>query len=414
MRRPPLEISVDENGRLILPPEVMKTLGVSPGARLLLRADRDGVHIGRSVSRLDRLYIEPTTVCNLDCRMCMHESWDEPVGNMSRETFSRIMDGLRELPQKPLLFFGGYGEPLLHPDIMTMISEAKAAGAAVEMITNGTLLSNETCGRLIDIGLDRLWISVDGTGDGAAGSMEAGVGRVTENAGRLFRARERELTDLPRIGMSFVATRGTIGSLPAVLRLGRRFGADRFIVSNVLAHTPELHAQSLYEKSFYETELSPSEWTPLVELPRMEVDGLTEAPLVEVLKGLFTVRIAGQDLHLGSSRCPFVEKGSMAVRWDGTVSPCLPLLHSHTSFLADRERRSLAFSVGNLAEKNLEQIWSEPSYLALRERLLAFDFPPCTLCNSCEQADSNKSDCFDSPTPACGGCLWAQGYIQCP
>jgi MoaA/NifB/PqqE/SkfB family radical SAM enzyme len=297
---------------------------------------------------------------------------------------------------------------------MAMISEAKAAGAAVEMITNGTLLSDEICGTLIDIGLDRLWISVDGTGADSAGAVGAEPGRVTENAGRLFRARERELTDLPRIGMSFVATRETIGRLPSILRLGRRLGADRFIVSNVLAHTPELHQQSLYERSFYETELSPSEWTPLVELPRMEVDGLTEAPLAEVLKGLFTVRIAGQDLHLGSSRCPFVEKGSMAMRWDGAVSPCLPLLHSHTSFLADRERRTLAFSVGNLAEKNLEQIWSGPSYLALRERLLAFDFPPCTLCNSCEQADSNESDCFANPTPACGGCLWAQGYIQCP
>jgi MoaA/NifB/PqqE/SkfB family radical SAM enzyme len=414
MSEPPHSAAVDENGRLILPPHVMESLGIAPGSRVLLRGERDGVRIGRSASRLDRLYLEPTTACNLACRMCMHESWDEPVGSMSRETFARIMQGLRALPRKPLLFFGGYGEPLLHPDIRTMLSESKAAGFAVEMITNGTLLSDEICGKLIDIGLDRLWISVDGTGDDPADAGQAEVGRVTENAGRLFRARERELTDLPRIGISFVATRETIGSLPSILRLGRRLGADRFIVSNVLAHTPELHAQSLYERSFYETELSPSEWTPLVELPRMEVDSLTEAPLIEVLKGLFAVRIAGQDLHLGSSRCPFVERGSMAVRWDGTVSPCLPLLHSHTSFLADRERRTLAFGVGNLTEKSVGEIWDEPSYLALRERLLAFDFPPCTLCNSCEHADSNESDCFANPTPACGGCLWAQGYIQCP
>jgi hypothetical protein len=29
-------------------------------------------------------------------------------------------------------------------------------------------------------------------------------------------------------------------------------------------------------------------------------------------------------------------------------------------------------------------------------------------------ADENLEDCFGSPTPACGGCLWAQGFIQCP
>ena len=392
----------------------MAELGISAGSRLLLRRERDGLRIGRPASALERLYIEPTTACNLDCRMCMHTRWEEPGGSMTRETFARILDGARGLQRPPLLFIGGYGEPLLHPDIFTMIGEARRSGLGVEMITNGTLLDDEVCARLIDLDLDRLWISIDGTGEDAAGAAGSAPGRVTANVGRLFQARERELTDLPRIGISFVATRETIGQLPAVLRQGRKLGADRFIVSNVLAHSPEMRGQSLYEKSFYEAELSPSEWTPLVELPRMEVDGLTQAPLTEVLKGLFTVRIAGQDLHFGSSRCPFAEKGSMAVRWDGEASPCLPLLHSHTSYLADRERASRAFSVGNIRDRGLAETWNDPSYLALRERLLAFDFPPCTLCNSCEKADSNQSDCFDNPLPACGGCLWAQGFIQCP
>jgi len=50
----------------------------------------------------------------------------------------------------------------------------------------------------------------------------------------------------------------------------------------------------------------------------------------------------------------------------------------------------------------------------LRERLLAFDFSPCTICNSCDMADVNLEDCCGSPTPSCGGCLWAQGFIRCP
>jgi len=412
--RPVSFLTVDKDGRLLLPPEAAASLGIVPGSRVPLRDERDGLRLGRSVGSLARLYLEPTTACNLECEMCMHRSWGEPAGRMSRATFDRVLEGALALPRGPEIFLGGYGEPLLHPDIFDMIGRCRAAGLSVEMITNGTLLTDETSARLIALGLQRLWISIDATGEDAAGTPGAAPGRIASNVGRLFMARERELSDLPRIGISFVATRDTITALPSVLRQGRRMGADRFIVSNLLAHTPDLRSQSLYEKSYYESDLSPSEWTPLVELPRMEVDGLSEAPLVQVLKGLFSVRVAGQDLHLGSGRCPFVEKGSMAVRWDGEASPCLPLLHSHTAYLADRERRSKAFSVGSLADRTLEQIWTDPSYAALRERLISFDFPPCAQCNSCEQADTNESDCFDNPEPACGGCLWAQGFIQCP
>jgi MoaA/NifB/PqqE/SkfB family radical SAM enzyme len=405
---------VDEAGRIVLPPDLAADLGIAPGARVFLRPERDGVRIGRAASSLARIYLEPTTACNLDCRMCMHSRWDEPGGTMSGDTFGRVLDASRRLPRPPVLFFGGYGEPLLHPDIYRWIAAARGAGLPVEMITNGTLLDEAACARLIALDLDRLWISIDGTGDDPAGATGGGPERVTENVGRLFQARERALADLPRIGISFVATRQTISRLPEVLRQGKRLGADRFIVSNVLAHSPEMREQSLYGKSFYEADVEPSEWTPLVELPRMEMDGLAHGPLSEVLRGLFTVRIAGQDLHQGSSRCPFVEKGSTAVRWDGAVSPCLPLLHSHPSWLADRERACRAYTVGRLSERDLLATWDDPSYAALRERLLAFDFPPCTHCNSCEMADSNETDCFDNPLPACGGCLWAQGFIQCP
>jgi hypothetical protein len=101
-------------------------------------------------------------------------------------------------------------------------------------------------------------------------------------------------------------------------------------------------------------------------------------------------------------------------RWDGGVSPCLPLLHTHKSHLDQRLRESIEFLVGNVLEKDLLALWMDPAYLALRERLRDFDFSPCTFCNSCEMPDSNLEDCFGSSAPACGGCLWAQGIIQCP
>ena len=45
---------------------------------------------------------------------------------------------------------------------------------------------------------------------------------------------------VPRLGIAFVAMKRNIADLPAVIRLGQKLGADRFSVSNVLAHTPEM------------------------------------------------------------------------------------------------------------------------------------------------------------------------------
>ena len=117
---------------------------------------------------------------------------------------------------------------------------------------------------------------------------------------------------------------------------------------------------------------------------------------------------------LAANRCPFTAKNSAAVRWDGQLSPCLALLHAHTSYLGEHPRRSQAYFIGSLAERSLAELWDDPGYRGLREKLLDFDFSPCVYCNSCDMAGHNLEDCFGNVLPTCGGCLWAQGLIRCP
>ena len=208
--------------------------------------------------------------------------------------------------------------------------------------------------------------------------------------------------------------RRNIHQLPDVIRLGRRLGADCFSISNVLAHTPGLREETLYNPAYYEINPLFSEWSPLLQLSRFEINDLTGAPLAEALGGRSSLSVAGQPLNLGGSTCPFMHKRSVSVRWDGEVSPCLSLLHTHTSYLDNTQRRVQAFSFGSLHQQTLSALWNSPAYQALRLRLLNFDFSPCVFCNSCENAEHNQEDCFGNTAPTCGGCLWAQGFIQCP
>jgi len=409
-------VRVDEQGHLVLPSKLAERLGLVDGALVRVEERGNAVVFGRSSASLARVYVEPTTLCNLRCRTCVRNVWDEPPGTMSAETFARVMDAVREVSPRPTVFFGGFGEPFAHPDLLAMLAEVKAAGCPVELITNGTMLDEATRRELVRIGLDRLWVSIDGATPESYADVRLwdALPGVIEDLAALRDLRLASRSAGPRLGIAFVAMKRNIADLPEVIRLGQRLGADRFSVSNVMAHTPDMREQVLYAGSIEAENLDPSPWSPQVSLPRMDIDARTLGQLVRAEADRRGRTPSGRQGDGRANACPFVEKGSVSVRWDGAISPCLPLLHTNRSYLDFRPRTNHAYAVGNVNDRGLLDAWMDPDYIALRERLLAFDFAPCTICNSCDMADENLEDCYGSPTPACGGCLWAQGFIQCP
>jgi MoaA/NifB/PqqE/SkfB family radical SAM enzyme len=416
MKTSTLRITVDDQGHLILPPDLMKRWGLAAGTSIRVEESDTRLSLARSTAALARVYIEPTNTCNLDCRICMRNVWDEPAGSMSSQTFELIMDGIAEFSPVPSIFFGGFGEPLAHPDMLEMVAGAKRSGAVVEMITNATLLSEGVARRLVELDLDRLWVSIDGATPASYADVRLGdaLPQVIANLARLKDLRALSSAGHPQLGVAFVAMQRNIADLPAVVRLGKRLGADQFSISNVLPHTPELQEQILYAHSMFDGDLQPSQWAPVISLPRLDLNEQIIAQLAAILKGRNRLNLSGQTLDFGANTCPFIAKGSLSVRCDGAVSPCLPLLHSHPGYLGETRRQSQAYSVGNIHQSSLASLWNKPDYVELRQRLQDFDFSPCTFCNSCEMAEANREDCFGNILPACGGCLWAQGFIQCP
>ena len=87
---------VDEQGRLMLPPEIARQYGLVPGARLRVDHEMNGLRLHRPTSQLLRLYVEPTDHCNRDCVTCYRNNWAEALGRMADATFARILDGNEE------------------------------------------------------------------------------------------------------------------------------------------------------------------------------------------------------------------------------------------------------------------------------------------------------------------------------
>lgn len=415
-KRSILKIEVDASGRVLLPAQLARRYGLTPGAVAHVDEEANGFHFSRGSDHLARIYIEPTNACNLNCVTCVRNVWDEPTGWMKAEIFQRVLDDARNFNPIPSIFFGGFGEPLTHPRILKMVDQACQTGAQVELITNGILLSEPTLKNLIAAGLDRLWVSLDGASPESYSDVRLGAAfpQVIANLRRFKELRAGIGGSALFLGIAFVAMKRNIADLPELVRLGKSLGADQFSITNVLPHTPELRKEMLYGRSFYENDFRPSERSPLLALPRLEINALTGEALLEVLKNRHLLSVAQHEVNIGARNCPFVEKGSVSIRWDGAVSPCLALLHTHKSYLEDYIRVSHAFSVGSLENCSLAELWNDPAYRDLREHLLRFDFSPCVTCNSCEMAESNREDCFGNTAPTCGGCLWGQGFIQCP
>ncbi len=407
---------VDVEGRLVIPLELASQLGLEPGAQVRLDVGVNDLRLHRPVTHLNKIYVEPTNICNIACRTCMRNSWEVGMGQMSEATFERILAGLRAVTPTPSVFFGGIGEPLAHPRTVEMVAQVKALGASVELITNGTLLNERRARGLIDAGLDVLWVSIDGATPESYADVRLGAAlpEVLENLARFRRLRPAGHHAKPELGINFVAMRRNIADLPTVITTGRRLGVTRFMVSNVLPYTPELCDEVLYERTLRDITYMPSAWLPRLSFPKMDLNDETQASFLRALRSGANVTFAGNNLGGANDVCTFIENGSLTVGWDGSVSPCPPLLYTHVSYLHRRRRVSHRHIIGSLADRDLLDLWNDPDYVAYRNRVQHFAFAPCTACGGCDLSESNEEDCLGNEFPVCGGCLWAQAVIQCP
>jgi len=368
-----------------------------------------------SMDELNKIYVEPTSRCNLTCVTCIRNSWEEPCGDMDESVYRVLIDSLEAFPGPKTIAFAGLGEPLLHARLPDMVALAHKRGLRTEMTSNAMLLTSSLAERLVAAGLDQLTVSIDGASDEAHGAIRPGASleAITTNVRTIHRlSAEASATPL-LIGIEFVAMKRNVHHLPGLREIAWRVGASFILVTNVLPYTAELQDEILYNLGpvSYEGDGSPDD--PLWILPHMDWNRETQEPLARIMRlqpkwSFLDIRMNQRNNH-----CPFVMTGSMAVAWHGGVSPCPALLHSYRCFIRGRKKVFNRCEFGRLPGKSLLEIWLDPEYAAFRGRVRAFDFSPCSDCGGCDLSEQNEKDCFGNPFPVCGDCLWARGVLRC-
>jgi MoaA/NifB/PqqE/SkfB family radical SAM enzyme len=119
------------------------------------------------------MYIEATRLCNLKCFYCMHSTRGDKNGALEKTGFNiahmdmRIYEKIvRDImsfsPIPKRVTFSGLGDPLMNPKLpymVRMLRESEFDGR-IDMITNGVLMTPRIADALIESGISRIQISV--------------------------------------------------------------------------------------------------------------------------------------------------------------------------------------------------------------------------------------------------------------
>lgn len=154
------------------------------------------------------LDVEATNLCNLRCTFCDKQPLlnSGQFGSMDFELYKKIIDegSLNRLWGLKLSY---RGEPLLHQKIVEMVKYAKDKGVLdVYFNTNGMLLNKKMSSGLIDAGLDRISVSIEGVDPVAFENIRLGAkfDVIKSNILNLIEIRERKGLKYPKVRIQTV------------------------------------------------------------------------------------------------------------------------------------------------------------------------------------------------------------------
>lgn len=284
----------------------------------------------------DHVHIEPTNSCNLRCVHC-HQStrkthFTKKQGMMSLELFKKVIGDIKGAASRITLNL--QGEPLLNKHAVTMVEHAKGEGLAVSLLTNATNLGPEARRRLIGAKLDRIVFSFEGS--------------------------TKEIHEQIRRRSHYERTLGNI--------LG-------YIRENYEKGRPTYVCMSMVETSFSRGDIARYREF----FSQFPINTIFVNPHLSMAGSTLTSEEVDMDKYadMPKERIPICRLPweTIAVNWDGTVSPCA------VDFNEDH-------SVGDVNTESLQDIWNGERMRRFRRCHIEKDYawieaqgPLCVPCN---------------------------------
>ena len=348
---------------------------------------------------INKVYLELTDRCNLNCAICYRKSWDDESFNLDMDDamLETVFESLQQVKGIKKIVLGGIGEPLYHPRFNYVVEQL--AEYPLHITTNGTMLSDEHIETIVGT-VQEMTVSVDGVGKAFESIRGIGLNVVVEGLRRLQKRKKELDTAWPKISLQFVASKENIDEIYDVLDLAHELGCGKLILSNLIPQTEENKDQYLYD---------------FASLEQNKTQKLFHKIRMYSHRKAVTVQFP-QSVLKSERECAFITDVTTYVTAGGDVSPCYRFSHPYEEYVFGRKKQVSKHSFGNLKEQSLLEIWNDVEYKRFRYQIHCNFYPSCMDCDlveGCEYATETKEDCY-GVQPTCADCLWARKFVMCP
>ena len=173
--------------------------------------------------------IEPTNVCNLHCPECpvgTHSGRIERENADENITYS-LLDELQSTLMHVIFYF--QGEPLMNRNFSNLVRYAHRKNILTSTSTNAQLINSETAKKIVESGLDRLIISIDGATQETYEAYRVGgrLDKAIEAVENLIKWKKVLKSPSPFIEIQFLVLKTNEHQMNEMKQLARKLKADK-------------------------------------------------------------------------------------------------------------------------------------------------------------------------------------------
>ncbi|MBT3465524.1 radical SAM protein [archaeon] len=306
-----------------------------------------------------------TSRCNLKCSFCNYKPCLNKINHeLTTKEWIKFIDSVAY--NKPSFFLTG-GEPFVRPDIMKILEHMYKKDLSFGIVTNGTLLNEETNKLLIKYKTENLFFSLHGTKkthDELVCQKNA-FEKITTNI-KYFTSKKKR----PKIVINFVVDEKNINEIPEVLKICDELKIDYFRFQHkafLLPREVKEH-QELFNKKFpninYKIINNFVSKAPKLSEPLMNINETNSFPkYFQPYLSKKETKSWYSNNHNLKRVCPIVWLTS-TIQSNGEVIPC----------------SYYDLSFGNIKNQKFENIWNSQRYKQFRIELKKGLFPGCKRC----------------------------------